>query len=56
MTVEDMMRFYHQTLASMAENFERSTGEDGLSAAMRDFADFFGEKVGILPPSGKFER
>lgn len=56
MTVDDMKKFYHQAYVSMADNFERSTGEDGMAAAMRDFADFFGEKLGILPSSGKFDR
>jgi len=27
-----------------------------MGAAMRDFADFFGEKLQILPPSGKFDK
>lgn len=56
MTVDEMKKFYHQSINSMADSFERSTGEDGMAAAMRDFADFFGEKLGILPPSGRFDK
>jgi len=56
MTIDEMKRFYHQCYTSMAESFERATGEDGMGAAMRDFADFFGEKLQILPPSGKFDK
>ena len=50
-----MSKFYFQTILTMADNFEKSTSEDQLALAIRDFADFFGEKMGILPKSGKFE-
>ena len=56
MTVDDMKKFYHQAYVAMADNFEKSTGEDGMAAAMRDFADFFGEKLDILPSSGRFDK
>ena len=51
-----MKKFYFQTLVTMADTFERSTGEDSMANAMRDFADFFGEKFGIIPSSGKFNQ
>ncbi len=56
MTIDEMKKFYHQSFSAMADSFERSTGEDGMSEAIRDFAAFFGEKLGILPPSGRFDR
>ena len=35
--------------------FEKATNEDQIALAMRDFADFFGEKMGIIPKTGKFD-
>ncbi len=56
MTVDEMKRFYHQCYLAMANSFERATNEDGMAAAMRDFADFFGEKFGLVPASGRFDK
>jgi len=56
MTIDEMKRFYHQCFSSMADSFDRATGEDGMAVAIRDFADFFGEKLEILPPSGRFDK
>ena len=56
MTIDDMKKFYHQCFTSMADSFERATSEDGMADAIRDFADFFGEKLGILPASGRFDK
>ena len=36
-------------------SYEKATSEDKLANAMRDFAEFFGEKTKILPKSGKFD-
>ena len=38
MLVDDMKKFYHQTLLSMADSFKRSTNEDEISEDIRDFA------------------
>ena len=51
-----MSKFYFQTFITMSDNFEKSTSEDQLALAIRDFADFFGEKMGIIPKSGKFDK
>ncbi|MFT7613797.1 MAG: gliding motility-associated protein GldC [Parvicellaceae bacterium] len=56
MKVDEMKKFYHQCFVSMSESFEKATGEDGMAEAMRDFADFFGEKLGILKSTGKFDK
>lgn len=56
MTIDDMKKFYHQCFTSMADSFEKATSEDGMAVAIRDFADFFGEKLGILPSSGRFDK
>jgi len=45
MPVDEMKQFYHQTLTAMADTFERATSDDKMSATMRDFCDYFAEKL-----------
>ncbi|WBX76071.1 gliding motility protein GldC [Tenacibaculum ovolyticum] len=45
MPVDEMKQFYHQTLVSMAGSFERATNDEKMSATMRDFCDYFAEKL-----------
>ncbi len=45
MPVEEMKIFFHQTLVSMADSFETATNDDKMSATMRDFCDYFAEKL-----------
>ncbi|WP_343330685.1 gliding motility protein GldC [Polaribacter staleyi] len=45
MPVDEMKQFYHQTLVSMANSFERATDDQKMSATMRDFCDYFAEKL-----------
>ena len=45
MPVDEMKQFYHQTLVSMADSFERATADNKMSATMRDFCDYFAEKL-----------
>jgi len=40
-----MKIFYHQTLVSMANSFEQATNDEKMSATMRDFCDYFAEKL-----------
>jgi gliding motility-associated protein GldC len=47
MPVNEMVQFYHQTLLSLADSFEKATGDDKMSATMRDFCDYYAEKMGI---------
>jgi len=47
MPVNEMKQFFHQTLVSMADTFETATSDDKMSATMRDFCDYFAEKLGI---------
>ncbi len=56
MTVEEMSKFFFQTYITMAETFERATSEDQMAHAMRDFAEFFGEKMRVIQPTGKFDQ
>jgi len=45
MPVDEMKQFYHQTLVSMADTFERATNDQKMSDTMRDFCDYFAEKL-----------
>lgn len=45
MPLDEMKQFFHQTLVSMANTFERATSDDKMSATMRDFCDYFAEKL-----------
>ncbi len=47
MPVNEMIQFFHQTLTSMADTFETATSDDKMSATMRDFCDYYAEKMGI---------
>src|ERR1043166_3391443 len=48
MMVDEMKQFYHQCLLSMADTFEKSTGEVEISKEMRGFAQYFGEKMELI--------
>lgn len=45
MPMDEMKQFFHQTLVSMAGTFERATNDEKMSATMRDFCDYFAEKL-----------
>ncbi len=48
MMVDEMKQFYHQCLRSMADTFERATGETEAAKEMRGFAQHFGEKMELI--------
>ena len=48
MPVDEMKQFFHQTLVSMANSFERATDDQKMSATMRDFCDYFAEKLELV--------
>jgi gliding motility-associated protein GldC len=45
MPVDEMKIFFHQTLVAMADTFERATQNEKMSETMRDFCDYFAEKL-----------
>ena len=45
MPLDEMKVFFHQTLSAMATTFERATNDHKMSATMRDFCDYFAEKL-----------
>lgn len=50
MSIDEMKQFVHQTLVTMTDSFEKATGEDQMAMAMRDFCDFFSEKMELKAP------
>lgn len=47
MTVDEMKIFFHQTLVTMADTLERSISDERITGDMRDFCDYFAEKLEI---------
>lgn len=47
MTVDEMKIFFHQTLVSMADTLEKSISDERIAGDMRDFCDYFAEKMEI---------
>jgi len=45
MPVDEMKIFFHQTLVSMSDTFYRATQDEKMSATMKDFCDYFAEKL-----------
>ena len=45
MPVDEMKLFFHQTLVAMTDTFQRATGDEKMAESMKDFCDFFAEKL-----------
>ncbi|WP_255573035.1 gliding motility protein GldC [Hanstruepera marina] len=45
MPVEEMKVFFHQTLVAMSDTFNRATQDEKMTATMKDFCDYFAEKL-----------
>lgn len=45
MRVDEMKRFFHQTIISMADTLQRATNEDKMSADMREFGQHFAKEM-----------
>ena len=45
MPVDEMKKFFYQTLVTMADTFQRATADEKMADTMRDFCDFFAEKM-----------
>jgi len=50
MTVDDMKKFIHQSILLMADTLNRATGEETMAETMRDFGDYFAEKLNLITP------
>ena len=45
MPVDEMKTFFHQTLLTMADTFMKATQDEKMTATMKDFCDYFAEKL-----------
>lgn len=48
MPVNDMFIMYHQNMMGMATSLEKSTGQNKLADALRDYCEFFAKETKIL--------
>ncbi len=47
MPVDEMKLFFHQTLVTMSDSFLRATQDEKMTATMKDFCDYFAEKLDL---------
>lgn len=45
MPVEEMKIFFHQTLVTLSDTFMRATQDEKMTATMKDFCEYFAEKL-----------
>lgn len=48
MPVDEMKIFFHQTLSAMADTFYRATNDEKMTETMKDFCDYFAEKLELI--------
>jgi len=53
MNVEEMNLFMFQTIATLADTYERATSNAEVAEEMRDFAHHFGHKADVFGPDHK---
>jgi gliding motility-associated protein GldC len=49
MMVNEMDRFFFQTLRSMTDTYYKATQNSKLASQMQQFVHFFGQETGIIP-------
>ncbi len=47
MPVDEMQKFFHQTLVGMTDSFRRATGDDKMADTMKDFCEYFAENLDL---------
>ena len=47
MPVDEMKKFFHQTLVAMTDTFQRATQDEKMAETMKDFCDYFAEKLNL---------
>jgi gliding motility-associated protein GldC len=45
MPIDEMKKFFHQTLVAMSDSFNRATQDEKMTDTMKDFCDYFAEKM-----------
>lgn len=48
MQVDEMKQFVYQTILTLADSFERATNEKAMADTMRDFCQYYAEKMNIM--------
>ena len=48
MNVDEMKKFFHQTLLSMADTFENATGEHLICEDLKDYCYHFAKKMQLI--------
>jgi gliding motility-associated protein GldC len=47
MPLDEMKIFFHQTLVAMSDTFNRAAQDEKMTATMKDFCDYFAEKLNL---------
>jgi len=47
MPLDEMKIFFHQTLVAMSDTLNRATQDEKMTATMKDFCDYFAEKLNL---------
>jgi len=50
MPVDEMKVFFHQTLVTLADTFYKATQDEKMTATMKDFCEYFAEKLELKNP------
>jgi hypothetical protein len=45
MPIDDMKMFFYQTFSAMTDTYERATQDEEMTKTMKDFCNFFAEKL-----------
>ncbi|NNJ88406.1 MAG: gliding motility protein GldC [Eudoraea sp.] len=45
MPVDEMKIFFHQTLVALSDTFMKATQDEKMTATMKDFCEYFAEKL-----------
>lgn len=48
MPVDEMKKFFHQTLVAMSDTFQRATDDQQMTDTMKDFCEYFAEKMDLV--------
>ena len=50
MPLDQMKLFFHQTLVSLCDTFYKATQDEKMTDTMKDFCDYFAEKLELKRP------
>lgn len=51
MPVDQMKMFFHQTFLTMSDTYLRATQDEKMASTMKDFCDYFAEKINLKKDS-----